>query len=103
MIEISATARKAAALVTAVATIGAGAIGMDTRHVSQVEFNSHVSSNRVRTILDLTEQSQRSGAPTYLCRALDAEFAALCTEQPRHYFCDDPDTKREIMAKAGCQ
>lgn len=88
--------------ILAVTAIGGGAITLNGLHVSQGDFDEHVSSNRVRTILELQQQSAREGGPGYLCRALEAEFAALCTEHPEHYFCADPNAKREIMAKARC-
>jgi len=88
--------------VIAATAIGGSAITLNTLHVSQDDFDVYVSSNRVQTILHLQDQSAREGAPSYLCRAITEEFAALCTEQPKHYFCTDPSAKKEIFAKAGC-
>jgi hypothetical protein len=101
MMDIAATIKGAAALVTSIGVIGGGAYYMDERHAGQKEFDQYVSSNRVQTILSLAEQARREGSPPYLCSALQAEFAALCTEIPEHYFCN-ADSQRQIMAKAGC-
>ena len=87
----------------AVTAIGGGAISLNQLHVSQAEFDQFVAGNRVQTILQLQQQAAREGSPAYLCAALEAEFAALCTEQPDHYFCVDSTAKREILAKAGCR
>jgi len=84
------------------AAIGGGALTLNGLHVSQTDFDQYVSASRVQTILQLQDQAAREGSPAYLCKALEAEFAALCTEQPHHYFCEDPDAKESIMAKAGC-
>ncbi len=102
MMELPSVLTDSAKVVTAIGLIGGGAYVLDERHASQEEFEQFVSSSRVQTILDLAEQSKREGSPGYLCRAIHAEFAALCTEQPKHYFCTDPDAKRELLAKAGC-
>ena len=99
---LAATITKASSVVIAIAAIGGGAYTLDDRHASQADFQTHVSSNRVRTILDLVAQSKNDGAPAYLCRMIEAEFIALCTEQPKHYLCTDPDAKRELVSKAGC-
>ena len=89
--------------VGAIAVIGGGALGLHELHTPRVEFNEHVASERVRTIFDLAKEAKESGSPDWLCRALDEEILSLCTRQPNHYICTDPDTKREIKAKAGCQ
>jgi len=93
----------AAATITAIGAIGGGALTLDHLHTPRAEFDAYVSGNRVQTILSLAEQSRSEGAPAYLCRALVAEFAALCTEMPDHYFCADPEARNEIMTKAGCE
>ena len=100
--EISGAVAKAAATVTAIGVVGGGALTLDSRHVAQHDFDAYVSSNRVQTILSLANESKDEGAPDYLCKALEAEFAALCTEQAGHYFCDDPQVKKDIVKKAGC-
>jgi len=102
MMSLVATVTKASSVVAAITVIVGGGFAMDDRHAKQSEFDTHVSSNRVRTILDLVEQSRSDGAPGYLCRAIDSEFIALCTENPKHYLCQDPDAKRELLKKAGC-
>ena len=102
MMSVAATVIKASSVVTAIGVIVGGGFAMDDRHAKQSAFDTHVSSNRVRTILDLVERSRNDGAPAYLCRAIESEFIALCTEQPNHYLCTDPDARRELMKKAGC-
>lgn len=102
MMEISAALKATAAGVVAIGTIGGGVLTLDSRHVAQEEFDSYVSSNRVQTILSLANEAKSEGSPDYLCKALDAEFASLCTEQPDHYFCDDPQIRKDIVKKAGC-
>ena len=91
-----------AATAVALGTIGGTALAVDKLYVDQGTYDKHVSSNRVQTILSLASESEREGGPDYLCRALHAEFAALCTEQPGHYFCEDPATKQEILFRADC-
>lgn len=103
MMGLAATVIKGSSVVTAIGVIVGGGFALDDRHAKQDEFDAHVSSNRVRTILDLVEQSKNDGAPGYLCRAIESEFIALCTEQPNHYLCTDPDAKRELVSKAGCK
>lgn len=98
MMEISTLAKA----VVALGVIGGSTLTLDRLHVSQNDYDTFVSSSRVQTILSLADQSQAEGSPGYLCRALTAEFVALCTEQPKHYFCTDPDARKEIMLKAGC-
>lgn len=88
--------------IVAITAVGGGGIALNNMHVNQDDYDAYVSGNRVQTILSLAEQSKNEGSPAYLCRALQSEFAALCTELPNHYFCEDPDARKEIMAKAGC-
>lgn len=87
----------------AVAVIGGGALGLNALHVQQEEFDDYVSANRVSIILEIAKDAKAEGSPPWLCRALEAEIIALCTDMPKHYLCTDPDSKREIRAKAGCQ
>lgn len=93
---------KAAAVVTAIGTIGGGAIGLDMRHASQQSFSEHIASDSVKVILQLVEQAAHDGPALWLCRAIDEEFIALCTSLPDHYLCRDDDAKIELKEKAGC-
>lgn len=110
MMELAATLKTAAAVVTSVGVIGGGAFVLDERHALRTELNSHAgefvayrAGGRVNTILELVEQAHHEGAAEWICRTIEAEFVALCTELPDHYWCTEPDAKRELKAKAGCQ
>jgi hypothetical protein len=79
-------------------------------HVSKVEFTvvandvaSMKTEGKVQTILGYVDQAFRDGSAPWLCRAIEQEFINLCTDSPDHYLCKDPDAKRELKAKAGCQ
>lgn len=103
MMGLAATVIKGSSVVTAIGVIVGGGFALDARHAPREGFNAHVSSDRVRTIFDYVKQSKEDGAPAWLCRAIEQEFIALCTEQPKHYLCTDPDAKRELVSKAGCK
>lgn len=99
---LTATIKGWGATATALGVIGGSAIGLDHMHVSQGDFNTHMEADRVQTILTLVEQSRAEGSPAWMCRIIEAEFIELCTRNPDHYLCNDPDAKRELTAKAGC-
>ena len=99
---LTTTVKSAAATVTAIGTIGGGALFLDNTHAPAEQVDQMQAANRVGTILDLVEQAAHEGPAEWICRSIEAEFAALCTEMPNHYWCDDPDAKRELLAKAGC-
>ena len=89
----------AAAVVTALSGIGSGALYLDHLHASAADFEKHLSEQRVRTIFSYMDQIGQQGPQPWLCRALDEEFIALCTELPNHALCAD---RKEIMEEVGC-
>lgn len=99
---IATTLTKAAAIVTAMGTVGGGAIYLDTSHAKRSEVVSLEAAGKVQTILSLVDQAHKEGAADWLCRSIEAEFIELCTKAPNHYLCTDKDAKRELKAKAGC-
>jgi hypothetical protein len=76
--------------------------GLEIRYALASDFDRHLARERVQTIFDLLEQAQENNSPDWVCRAINKEFIDLCSESPDHYLCDDPDAKREILTKAGC-
>ena len=106
MMGILASLSEAKGAVLAVTAIGGGAIGLHQMHVPRAEYDEFVASNRVQTILQLAKDSRDEGGPIYLCRALEAEFIALCSEQKNHYFCSGQqgaEARKDILAKAKCK
>ena len=101
--EMTETMKRAASVVTAIGVIGGGAFYLDTRHASAEKVMKMEASGRVQTIFNLVDQAQRDGPAPWLCRAIAAEFVALCTDMPQHYLCTDPEAQDELLAKAGCQ
>lgn len=89
---------KAAAVVTALGTIGGGALYMDTRYAPA----SVVADLGVMQIFELVETAQRDGRSDWICRAIDMELAKLCSKNPNHYFCSDAEAVRDIKKKAKC-
>ncbi len=103
MMALTATIKSAATVVTSLGIIGAGALTLDNMHAPQEQVDRMQASNRVGTILELVSQAANQGSAEWICRAIEAEFASLCTEMPDHYWCDDPDAKRSLFEKAGCR
>lgn len=106
MMGILSALNEAKGAILAVTAIGGGAVGLNQMHVNRGEYEEFVSANRVQTILQLAKDSRDEGGPAYLCRALEAEFVALCTERPDHYFCKGQEgfeAKRDVLAKAKCE
>lgn len=100
---IASKLKNAAAVVTSIGAIGAGAYALDERHASQEEFNAFRSSARVSTILELAKESEQAGGPDWLCKAIDEEIIALCSEIPDHYLCrPGSDAVEKLKEKAGC-
>ncbi len=89
----------AAAVVAAIGSIGSGALYLDHAHASSSDFEKHLSEQRVRTIFSYMDQISQHGPQSWLCRALDEEFIALCTELPDHAMCED---RQDIMEEVGC-
>ena len=100
--ELAATLKSAAAVVTSVGIIGGGAYVLDERHFPRDSGERMQSASRVSTILELVDIAHREGRQQWICRALDEEFISLCTEQPKHYLCIDPEAKAQLLGKAGC-
>jgi hypothetical protein len=117
MMEIPAVIKIGTALVTFTGVVGGGAWTLNEAHeprgaaekVEQkvmAEITADRSSRRVDTILRIVDDAARSEDPNYkglLCMSLDAEFIQLCTEQPSHYLCTDPEAIKSLKAKAGCE
>ena len=101
MMEVTTTVKGAAAVVVAIATTGGGALKLNDMHAPREDFNQHVSSDRVRTILDYVDRAKRERSD-WICRAIESEFIALCTELPDHYLCTDPSARKDLKKKAGC-
>lgn len=108
-----ATLTKVASGVTAVGVIGGGVVTLDTRHELRTEAekehtelraqsSSIQADMRVDRIFKMVSEARDTGAPDWLCSAMDEEFVNLCTEMPGHYLCK-PESKRELKAKAGCE
>jgi len=98
MMEISAAAKTAAAIVTSVGVVGGGALTLDGRHAPI----SVVSDIGVMEIFDLVEIAQRDGPEDWICRAIDEAIIELCTEDEDHYLCRDPEAADNLRKKAGC-
>ncbi len=90
-----------AAIVTAIGTIGGGAMFLDHAHVASGDFSKHLSEQRVQTIFSYMDQIKANGAQEWLCRALEEELIYLCTELPQHAMCRDGANER-ILNDAGC-
>ena len=90
-----------ASVVMAIGTIGGGAMFLDHAHVASIDFSKHLSEQRVRTIFSYMDQIKVNGAQVWLCRALDEELYALCTELPEHAMCRD-GARDKILKEAGC-
>lgn len=103
MMELTATIKSAAAVVASLGTIGSGALYMDHLHAPREQVMRMEAAGRVNTILELVDQAHREGPAEWICKTIEGEFVALCTQIPDHYWCKEPDAKRELMAKAGCQ
>jgi len=94
---------KAASIVIAIGTIGGGALTLDHLHAPRETVERMQSQDRVRTIMDLVETAHHEGKADWICRAIEEEFAQLCTEtNGQHYFCTDKEAKKALKAKAGC-
>lgn len=89
-----------AAILSSIGSVGGGALYLDHLHASSADFQKHLSEQRVQTIFSYMDQISQRGPQPWLCRALDEEFIALCTELPNHAMCDD---RRTIIEKAGCR
>lgn len=100
--NIIASLNEAKGAVLAITAIGAGALGLDARHAKHDDVVSLKADSRVATIFNLKDQAQRDGASQWLCRAIEEQFVALCTEAPDHYLCD-PEAKQDILTSAGCR
>lgn len=89
---------KAAAVVTAIGTIGGGAVVLDSRHAPM----SVMSDIAVGGIFDLVEIAQRDGRSDWICRAIDEELIKLCSKDEDHYLCRDDEAVKDLKEKAGC-
>ncbi len=98
MMEISATAKAAAAVVAAIGTISGSAVVIDNRYAPA----SIVSEIGVIQIFNLVETAQRDGRSDWICRAIDQEIVKLCSKDKDHYFCTDAEALADIKRKAGC-
>lgn len=92
---------QAAKYVTAIGVIIGGGLAAEDRYAPAQAVSEIKSELRVDRIFRLVGEAQANGSPAWLCNALDAEFVALCTEQPEHYLCGD-EARRELKAKSGC-
>ena len=101
MMALSATLTKAATVVTAIGTVGGGALYLDHRHAPAETVGEIKAELRVDRIFRLVDQASANGSPKWLCDALDKELVTLCTDEPDHYLCGT-DARRELKAKAGC-
>ena len=90
-----------AAAVAAIGSIGSGALYLDHAHVAASDFSKHLSEQRVRTVFSYMDQIKQNGAQEWLCRALEEELYALCTELPQHAMCRD-GAMENILNEAGC-
>lgn len=98
MMAIAATMTKAASVITAIGVIGAGSYTLDKRHAPM----EVVSDIGVMQIFDLVEIAQRDGSQQWICRAIEQEIIKLCSKQPEHFLCRDPESVHSLKAKAGC-
>lgn len=98
MMEISAAAKTAAAIVTSVGVVGGGAITLDARHAPI----SVMGDIGVMEIFDLVEIAQRDGKAEWICRAIDQAIIELCSDNPDHYLCRDTEAAHDLKKKAGC-
>lgn len=92
---------EASKYVTAIGVIIGGGIAAEDRYAPAQAVSEIKSELRVDRIFRLVGEAQANGSPDWLCNALDAEFVALCTEQPEHYLCGT-EARIELKAKAGC-
>ena len=91
------TILKAAAVVTAIATIAGGAFALDQRHapmsiVFQMEFSN---------ITGLMNLVRELGSTPEGCQSLDDAILRYCANNSDNYICR-PETIRDIKRKAGC-
>jgi hypothetical protein len=98
MLDLSVLAK----YVTAFGVIAAAAISAENRYAPASAMGELKAELRVDRIFDLTRESEASGGPDWLCRAIDKEFVTLCSEYPSHYLCIDPDARKELKARAKC-
>ncbi len=91
----------AAAVVTAIGSIGGGALYLDHAHVASGDFKQHLSEQRVQTIFSYMDQIKANGPQEWLCRALREELIYLCTELPQHAMCRD-GARENILDEVGC-
>jgi len=101
MMGLAATITKAATVVTAVGTVGAGALYLDNAHAPIERVEKLEASATVQSIQNWIRTAREEGPAEYICDAIDSEFLALCSEIPGHYLCRD-ETQRQMKAKAGC-
>ncbi len=102
MMALTATISNAAKIVTALGVIGGGTAAIEIRYAHQDQVDQMQAADRVRAIYDLVEIAQRDGPEPWICRAIDEEHLALCTELPGHYLCTDPDAFPALKSRAGC-
>lgn len=91
------TILKAAAVVTAIATIAGGAFALDQRHapmsiVFQMEFSN---------ITGLMNLVRELGSTPEGCQSLDEAILRYCQRNADNYVCR-PETIRDIKERAGC-
>jgi len=91
----------AAAIVTAIGTIGSAGIYLDHSYVASESFEKHLSEQRVRTVFEYMDQIRQAGPEPWLCDALVQELVHICTELPEHALCRD-DAREELIEKVGC-
>lgn len=102
MTGLLSTLNEAKGVIVAIAAILGVGITAETRYFPMDDGVAMQSADKVRAIYDLVEIAQRDGPQAWICRAIDEEHLALCTELPGHYLCTDPDAFPAIKAKAGC-
>jgi len=88
---------KAASVVTALGTIGGGALILDSRHAPM----SVMSDLAVGQVLDLVDRARQEPDSDWLCQATEEELIKLCSRTKGHYLCR-VDVQKDLKRKAGC-
>ena len=89
---------KAAAMVTAIGTIGGGVLVAENRYAPM----SVVDDMSISRIFDLVGIAKRDGRSDWICRAIEEEVIKLCSNNEDHYLCRDEDAIKDLKEKAGC-
>jgi len=101
MMTLAATLTKGATVVTALGTIGGGALYLDNAHAPLERVEKLEASAAVQAIQNWIRTAREQGPDEYICDAIDSEFLVLCSEMPQHYLCK-PDVQEKLKSKAGC-